>query len=422
MINTQDVSEIIYEIRGMKVMLDSDLASLFGYETKNLNKAVKRNLSKFSGYDYFQLTNEENDALRFQIGTSKTRGGRRTNPYVFTLDGIEILTTFIHSINLSETLNTIRKAFDKPNSLISTKDLFSAVNSGNIKEMIYEINGEYIMLDSDLAMLYECKNGTKEITQNVKNNIEKFPPRYSWILSDEEYKSLSLVKNFDQRISRRGRNGNPRVFTEHGIAMLATVLHTPVASKITIAILDAFLLMSKYITSSLLNQKYINDIALESHSMALENKRNIKLLQSSITEISKRRKTNEIYFSGQIFDAYSKIKDIFSKAKKEIIIIDGYADITVLDMISSLKCDVILIVKSNAKLSMQDINKYNLQYNNLKVVFDNSYHDRYFILDRKKIYHCGASINHAGSRTFSINLLEDNMVVKAILDDVKSII
>ncbi len=118
----------------------------------------------------------------------------------------------------------------------------------------------------------------------------------------------------------------------------------------------------------------------------------------------------------------SKIKDIFSKAKKEIIIIDGYADITVLDMISSLKCDVILIVKSNAKLSMQDINKYNLQYNNLKVVFDNSYHDRYFILDRKKIYHCGASINHAGSRTFSINLLEDNMVIKAILDDVKKII
>lgn len=89
------------------------------------------------------------------------------------------------------------------------------------------------MLDSDLAGLYGCKNGTKEINQVVKNNSIKFPERYSWVLSDEESKYL-LVKIFDQKNTietRGGKYKNPRVFTEQGVAMLATILKTPVAAK-----------------------------------------------------------------------------------------------------------------------------------------------------------------------------------------------
>lgn len=92
----------------------------------------------------------------------------------------------------------------------------------NIKNLIYEINGKQVMLDSDLAKLYECKNGTKEVNQAVKNNLEKFPERFSWILTDED-SNIFLVKNFDQKIETRGgRFKNPRVFTEEGIAMLAS--------------------------------------------------------------------------------------------------------------------------------------------------------------------------------------------------------
>ena len=72
------------------------------------------------------------------------------------------------------------------------------VNNDNINNMIYEVQGVQVMLDSDLAKLYQCKNGTKEINQAVKNNLEKFPERFSWKLSDKESNEF-LVKNFDQK-------------------------------------------------------------------------------------------------------------------------------------------------------------------------------------------------------------------------------
>ena len=111
----------------------------------------------------------------------------------------------------------------------------------NIKNMIYEIRGRQVMLDSDLAKLYQCKNGTKEINQAVKNNVDKFPERYSWILTDDESSDF-LVKNFDQKIEKRGgRFKNPRVFAEQGVAMLATILYTDRSINITIQIMDAFM-------------------------------------------------------------------------------------------------------------------------------------------------------------------------------------
>ena len=100
------------------------------------------------------------------------------------------------------------------------------------------------MLDSDLAKLYNCTNGTKEINQAVKNNIEKFPDRFSWKLSDKEAKEL-LVKIFDQKNIelRGGKYKNPRVFTEQGVAMLATILKSKTATQVSIRIMDAFVLM-----------------------------------------------------------------------------------------------------------------------------------------------------------------------------------
>ena len=83
----------------------------------------------------------------------------------------------------------------------------------DIKGMIYEVRGNQVMLDSDLAILYGCKNGTKEINQAVKNNPLKFPERYCFKLSDEESKSF-LVKNFDHKMETRGgKFKNQTVFT-----------------------------------------------------------------------------------------------------------------------------------------------------------------------------------------------------------------
>ena len=280
-----------------------------------------------------------------------------------------------------------------------------------IEDLIYEVGGKQVMLDSDLAILYQCKNGTKEINQAVKNNIDKFPERFCFRISEEEYNSLKSKILTSKGGSRKGHN----VFTEEGVAMLATILHTKIAAKVSVAIMDAFVAMRKFISSNLLEQRYIKDLVLE-HDY------DIKLLKESFSKFEEKRQVNEIYFSGQIYDAYSKIKDILKEAKKEIIIIDVYADKTVLDIIKDINVNITLIVKTKTLLTSLDINRYNSQYNNLTIIYNDSFHDRYFILDNSKIYHCGTSINKIGSKTFSINITEDDLIKNALLTEINKII
>ena len=196
--------------------------------------------------------------------------------------------------------------------------------------------------------------------------------------------------------------------------MLATVLRTDIASEMSVAIMRAFVTMRKYISNNLLEQKYINN-------MVLEHNYQIKLLQDSFQKIEEKKKVNEIYFNGQIYDAYSKIQEIFKSANKSLVIIDAYADNTILDIIKRLNINVTIITKPNNLLTSQDIEKYNKQYNNLTVIFDNTFHDRYFILDDEIIYHCGASINRIGYKTFSITLIGDVDIKKTLINKIKKI-
>ncbi len=289
------------------------------------------------------------------------------------------------------------------------------VNDKNITNMIYEIRGKQVMLDSDLANLYGVE--TKRINEAVRNNPEKFPERFSWLLSDNEWNFLrSKISTLKTQKNGRGthRKYLPRVFNEQGVAMLATILKSDVAIKVSIAIMDAFVLMRKYISNELIEQKYINNLVIKHDE-------DIKLLQESFNKFEEKRKSNEIYFNGQIYDAYSKILDIIKEAKKELIIIDNYADKNMLDMIRNIKVNTTIICKEKCLLKEIDIKKYNEQYDNLKVIYNNTFHDRYIILDKKTIYHCGTSLNHIGSKTFSINKLEDKEVIDALLNKIKNI-
>ena len=179
--------------------------------------------------------------------------------------------------------------------------------------------------------------------------------------------------------------------------------------------MDAFVALRHYISDNLLEQKYINN-------QVFKNTEDIKLLQESFKKFEEKRKDNEIYFNGQIYDAYSKIFDIFKTATKSLIIIDAYADNTILDIIKRLNINVTIITKANNHLTKQNIDKYNKQYHNLKVIFNNTFHDRYFILDNSIVYHCGASINRIGYKTFSINLINDNDVSISLISKVNKII
>ena len=289
----------------------------------------------------------------------------------------------------------------------------------NIEDLIYEIRGAQVMLDSDLARLYECVNGTKSINLAVKRHINRFPKRFMFQLTKEEFFNLRFQSETSSWNSYGGVRKLPYVFTEQGVAMLATVLRTPVAEEISIKIMDAFVAMRKFISNNLLEQKYINNLVLEDHSLILENKKKISLIEDTLAKFEEKKKVSEIYFNGQIYDAYSKVQEIFKEAKTKLIIIDGYADNTILDIIKRLNIQVTIITKPNNLLTLQDIERYNKQYNNLRVKYNNTFHDRYFILDDSVVYHCGASINRISYKTFSITKINDYEVCKSLINKLK---
>ena len=167
----------------------------------------------------------------------------------------------------------------------------------NIENLIYEVRGVQVMLDSDLAMLYECANGTKTINQAVKRNIDRFPKDFYFQLTKNEFLNLKSQFGTSSWNDYGGVRKLPYVFTEQGVAMLATVLKTSVASKMSVAIMRAFVAMRRYISSNLIEQKYINELVLEDHEK-------IEILENSFQKFEEKRKINEIYFDGQIYDAY----------------------------------------------------------------------------------------------------------------------
>ena len=274
----------------------------------------------------------------------------------------------------------------------------------NIENMIYEIRGKQVMLDSDLAKLYECRNGTKEINQAVKNNPAKFPNDFYLRLSEVE---LKYLRSKNLTANRKSRS-LPYAFTEQGIAMLATVLHTPVAAEVSVNIMRAFVKMRKIISSNLIEQKYINELVIK------DNER-INLLEESFSKLEEKEKINHIFYEGQIYDAYSLLIDIFKGAKEEIIIIDNYADKSILDMITNLNVKVTIVTRKFNLLKDIDIKKYNRQYNNLKVIYSDKFHDRFIIIDRTDLYHSGASYKDLGNKCFGINKIKDDEYLENIL-------
>ena len=177
------------------------------------------------------------------------------------------------------------------------------LKENDIKNLIYEVRDKQIMIDSDLSLLYNVE--TKRINEAVHRNKEKFPDRFAFRISEEEYNSLKPQFATSRGGSRKGHT----VFTEQGVMMLATVLKSSIATEVTIRIMDEFVLMNKYISNNLIEQKFIN-------KQVIKNTEDIKLLQESFQKFEEKKKINEIYFNGQIYDAYSKIKDIFNVTKK----------------------------------------------------------------------------------------------------------
>ena len=272
----------------------------------------------------------------------------------------------------------------------------------SIENMIYEIEGKEVMLDSDLAKLYNVE--TKRINEAVKNNPEKFPDRYLFRITDKEYNSLKSKISTSKGGSRKGHTA----FVEQGIYMLATILKSDVATEISIRIMDTFVKMRHYI-------KY-NEQLLPRKYLLLEEKvdNNTKRIDELFDKFNPKVITkNSIFFQNDIYDAYSVLLEIFDIAKEEIIIIDNYMGKILLDELRNINKKII-IISSNINDTLKK--KYLKQYNNIKFINNESYHDRFIIIDRKIVFHCGASFKDLGKKCFAINEIENKIEKEKLIN------
>ena len=271
-----------------------------------------------------------------------------------------------------------------------------------IEDMIYEIRGVQVMLDSDIAKLYQVE--TKRVNEAVKNNPDKFPERFSFVITDFEKNSL-WSKFSTTNISRMSRS-NPRVFTEQGLYMLATILKSKVATKVSIAIMDTIVKMRHYIN--------YNKAFLPYKFMLLEKKvdDNTKRINELFDKFDPKDIVKDyIFFESDFYDSYSLL-DIFNEAQNEIIIIDNYAGKELLDLLKKIDKKIIIVSK-NIDESLKE--KYKSQYNNIRFICNNSFHDRFIILDKNKLYSCGASFKDLGKKCFAINEFKEKIYLNEIL-------
>lgn len=277
-----------------------------------------------------------------------------------------------------------------------TNDLVE-ITRPSIEKMIYVIRDKQVMLDSDLAILYQVETGA--LNRAVKRNISRFPEDFRFQLTKEEYQNLRCqtgISSFAQGENNYGgRRTLPYVFTEQGISMLASVLHSEVAIKVSIGIMRAFVEMRRFIANNALLFERISNVELK--------------------QLEYQKQTDEKL--DQIYDAFSLIVSLIQKAEKEIVLIDGYVDIGTLNLLTKKNENVTVVMYTlkRTKLSQEDVNNFNSQYPLLEVRYTKVFHDRFLILDKKNVYHIGASLKDAGKKCFGISLIEDAGIVRDIL-------
>ena len=285
----------------------------------------------------------------------------------------------------------------------------------NIRNKIYTFRGKQGMLDEDLAFIYGVE--TKYLNRAVKRNIERFPEDFRFQLTEEEYETLrfqfgtsKIPRNDSKLVSspttsgkRGGRRYLPYIFTEQGVSMLSAVLHSETAIQVSIRIMNAFVNMRKFLSvNAAIFQKfdYIEQ-------KLLKHDKNFEKIFNAI-ESKEVKPKQGIFFNGQIFDAYVLVSNLIKSAKRSILLIDNYIDETVLTLFAKRKKNVSVTIYTK-KISKQlalDLNKFNQQYTPIEIKEFKDTHDRFLIIDKKHIYHFGASLKDLGKKWFAFSKFE----------------
>jgi len=288
------------------------------------------------------------------------------------------------------------------------------VDNIEIQNLIYTIRGKQVMVDSDLATLYQVT--TKRLNEQVRRNKNRFPFEFMFRLTAEEYEYLrSQNATSSEDNAHGGRRYMPYVFTEQGIAMLSAVLKSDIAVEVSVKIMNSFVEMRNFLLSN-------REMFARLDRVELKQLETDKKLEKVFNYIATNTEVKQnIFFDGQIYDAFSFIVGLVKKAKKEIILIDNYVDVNTLNILCKKNqgVDVTITTAGKGSLSTKDVTKFNAQYPKLSVKTTMDFHDRFLIIDKAEVYHIGASIKDAGKKSFGITKIEDKDLVKSLVNKVR---
>ena len=285
------------------------------------------------------------------------------------------------------------------------------LNEESIKNKIFTIRGLQVMLDRDLAELYQVE--TKVFNQAVKRNENRFPDDFRFQLSEIEFQNLrsQIATSSEQNSLRsqsvtlksdRGKHTKylPYAFTEQGVSMLSTVLKSDIAVDVSVKIIRSFVNMRKFISNNALIFQRLE--TLEQKQFSNDEKFN-KLFEA--IEEKSIKPTQGIFYDGEVYDAYLFVSNLIKSAKESIVLVDNYLDESVLTMLSKRQINVTTTIYTKnitAQLEL-DIKKHNAQYPKITLKKFDASHDRFFILDGKELYHIGASLKDLGKKWFAFS-------------------
>jgi len=286
----------------------------------------------------------------------------------------------------------------------------------DIKNKIYTIRGLQVMLDSDLAELYGVETGN--LNKAAKRNIDRFPDNFMFQLTEEELKILRFqfgISSSDilrsqfatSSLTYGGRRYLPFVFSEQGVSMLSGVLKSETAVRISIQIMDAFVSMRRFISANSQVFYRLDTVERKQLEYHMETDKRFEHVFEAI-ESKDIKQDKGIFFDGQTFDAYRFVSDIVRDAKKSIVLIDNYVDDTVLSMFTkrNKNVQVTIYTKNISKQLILDLQKHNSQYPSIEIKEFVQSHDRFLIIDNKKVYHIGASLKDLGKKWFAFCRLD----------------
>ena len=286
-----------------------------------------------------------------------------------------------------------------------------------IRDMIYTVRGQQVMLDSDLAELYEVETGA--LNRAAKRNEDRFPEDFRFRLTDDEYENLRCqigISSDDLReFASGGRRYMPYVYTEQGVAMLSGVLRSKVAVDTSVRIMRAFVEMRHFIAD---NAHMFEQIRSIDHRLdSLEHSTDKRFERVFDYMETHEAPSQKVFFEGQVYDAFELLVSLVLRAKREILLIDGYVDTGTLNILAKKAPDVSVTVWTRPRTSLteRDVATFNAQYPTLEVRRTTSFHDRFLILDGTEGYLVGASLKDAGKKSFAIAKLEDSAIVDSIV-------